>query len=236
MFFGSYSTFIYILLAILGYACVRFPFKRGWIRNLLLLLANVLILLTLMKEHTLIVLGVLSAGVYGGGLLLHKKPSVAVLATFLTFILAAFTIRNYPVLQQLVQKSFLSVTEGPILSVQKIGLSYILFRYIHWLVEMYRRTFVRYDLLTFLNYIFFFPSFIAGPIDRYPNFHYWLRNARNGYQRNLFLAGITRIFMGAVKTLGLVPLVMVYATDYTILLPHFTPAVALFLSLLAYSA
>jgi alginate O-acetyltransferase complex protein AlgI len=103
-------------------------------------------------------------------------------------------------------------------------------------VESYRKTIHRSNLFTFLNYIFFFPNYLAGPIDTYKNFHYWMGNTRFRYHRSLFFAGVSRIFIGAVKTLIIVPMVIDYALDYSILIPEFSAFSALMLSLLAYSA
>ena len=109
----------------------------------------------------------------------------------------------------------------------------LLIRY--WIIESNKRTIKRSNFLVFLNYIFFFPSILAGPIDTYANFHYWVGNSNWKYQQSLFFAGITRIFLGAFKTLGIVPLIVVTATDYTVLLNDFTPLIAVLLSLVAYS-
>lgn len=52
----------------------------------------------------------------------------------------------------------------------------------------------------------------------------------------MFFAGITRILIGAIKTLAIVPLLINYATDYKLLTNDFSPIISLALSLLAYSA
>ena len=81
----------------------------------------------------------------------------------LALIITLFSIRDYPFIQNLLAKTFLWVITGPILSVQKLGLSYILFRYVHWLVE-FDQNIHKPDFFCFLNYIFFFTSILAGPI------------------------------------------------------------------------
>jgi len=129
-----------------------------------------------------------------------------------------------------------SFLNAPILSVQKLGLSYILFRFVHYLVESFRNKVHNSNFITFLNYIFFFPSIIAGPIDTYNNFSFWVSNSKLKYHRSLFYAGITRIFFGVIKTIGIVPFIIHYATDYTTLTASFTPLLAIFISLLTYSA
>jgi alginate O-acetyltransferase complex protein AlgI len=64
---------------------------------------------------------------------------------------------------------------------------------------------------------------MAGPIDTLNNFHYWLNTTHVRFNRRMLLAGIGRIFLGAVKALLIVPLIKPYAMDYQVLMPHFGP-------------
>ncbi len=235
MLFDNYLIFIYILTVVLVYNGVKRITQNVLIRNLVILASNVLILLFFVKEHTIIVLAVFSIVVYGVGIALQKQASVFKLGLALAFVISLFIIRNYTLVQEIFIESFLSFLNVPILSVQKIGLSYMLFRYIHWLVESNKGTIHKPDFLSFVNYILFFPSVLAGPIDTFNNFRFWVGNSRFQYQKSLFFAGITRIFLGAFKTIGLVPLIIAYATDYKLLLADFPHIAAVSLSLLAYS-
>ena len=202
MLFNSYIVFAYILVFVGVYNVVKHLIRSRLIKNLVILVANLLVLLNFVKEHSLIVISIISLLVFLSGYYLQKRKSGALFVFVLSLIILLFTIRNYPVIQDLFSKTFLSFINEPVLSVQKIGISYILFRFIHWLIESYRRNIIRSDFATFLNYIFFFPTFLAGPIDQYKNFHYWLGNLNLKYHRTLFFAGIFRIFIGAVKTIG----------------------------------
>lgn len=235
MFFNNYQVFIYVIFFVLLFGAIKWAVKARLVRNLILIFANLLILLLFVKEHSLIVISILSLLVFVCGRVLQKRDAKALLYFMLTLVIFLFSVRNYPYVQELFEGSFMSFVNAPILSVQKVGLSYILFRYVHWLIESGKRTIHGSDFFTFLNYIFFFPSFLAGPIDKYNNFHYWMGNTRFKYQRSLFFAGVMRVFIGGVKTLGIVPLVISYATDYQLLLPHFSPTLAIFLSLVCYS-
>ena len=236
MLFDNYTIFIYILIFVIIYNVAKLISKSIIIRNILILAGNLLILLTLVKEHTLIVLAILSLLVFIGGKALQVKNSKMLLFFVLSVILILFSIRNYPYLQESLSNGVLSFINAPILSVQKLGLSYMLFRFVHYLVESYKNKIHKPNFITFLNYIFFFPSIIAGPIDTYNNFQYWLANTRGTYDRKLFFAGITRIFIGSFKVIGIVPFIILYASDYTSLLSSFSPLIAIFISLLAYSA
>ena len=41
---------------------------------------------------------------------------------------------------------------------------------IHFIIESYKKKISQINLLNFVNYIFFFPAFISGPINRYNHF------------------------------------------------------------------
>jgi alginate O-acetyltransferase complex protein AlgI len=235
MLFNNYSIFLYILLFVCIYNIIKRFTEKRIIRNSFLLVGNLLILLTLVKEHTLIVLAALSLLIFYMGKFMQFKRSKAFLSSALVLVLLLFIIRNYSIVQNCLTDSFLDVLNKPILSVQKLGLSYILFRFVHYLIESYKKTIHKPNFITFLNYIFFFPSILAGPIDTYNNFEYWISNTRVKYSRSIFFAGITRIVIGAFKTVGIVPIILIYATDYTSLLPSFDPSTAILISLFAYS-
>jgi D-alanyl-lipoteichoic acid acyltransferase DltB (MBOAT superfamily) len=218
------------------YNAAKFVSKSIALRNIIVLAGNLFILLTLVKEHTLIVIAILSLLVFLIGKVLQNKNSRTLLFTSLAIIIVLFSIRNYSYIQECLTKGVFSFLNAPILSVQKLGLSYILFRFVHYLIESYKNKIHKSNFITFLNYIFFFPSIIAGPIDTYNNFSFWIGNSKLKYHRSLFFAGVTRIFIGSVKTIGIVPFIIHYATDYTILTANFSPPLAIFISLLAYSA
>lgn len=236
MLFNNYTLFIYIIIFVFVYNAIKLAPKSIIIRNIIILTGNLFILLTLVKEHTLIVIAILSLLVFLIGKLLQNKNSNTLLFGSLAVIITLFSIRNYPYLQESLSDGVFSFLNAPILSVQKLGLSYILFRFIHYLIESFRNKIHNSNLITFLNYIFFFPSIIAGPIDTYNNFSFWVGNSKLKYHRSLFFAGITRIFIGSVKTIGIVPFIIDYAIDYTTLTNNFSPLAAIFISLLTYSA
>ena len=235
MLFNNYSIFICIITFVLVYNAVKLVSKSIALMNIIVLAGNLFILLTLVKEHTLIVIAVMCLLVFLLGKVLQNKNSRVILFTSLALIIVLFSIRNYTYIQESIASGIFSFLNAPILSVQKLGLSYILFRFVHYLVESHKNKIQKSNFITFLNYIFFFPSIIAGPIDTYNNFSFWIGNSKLKYHRSLFFAGVTRIFIGAVKTIGIVPYIIHYAVDYTALTDSFSPLFAIFISLLAYS-
>ena len=235
MLFTSYELFFSILLFVILYVAAKWCVKKGWLNDILLVGGNILILTHIVTWKSLFLLSLLALLAYGAGLLLRKRKSRWVLALALSLLILLFAVRNYPLVQSWLGGWWTEVLGKHFLSVEKIGLSYILFRLIHWLVESYKGTLRSRNFLTYLNYLFFFPTFMAGPIDTFNNFHYWTTTTRVRFNRRMLLAGVGRIFIGAVKTLLVVPLIKPYAIDYEVLLPQFGPWGAVISAALLYS-
>ncbi len=71
------------------------------------------------------------------------------------------------VLRSLVQQS--TSTASPV-DIRWLGFSYIAFRLIHTLRDRQNGRLAQFSLQDTINYVIFFPSFSAGPIDRLPHF------------------------------------------------------------------
>lgn len=235
MLFANCELFFSILLFVLLFVTIKWAFKRCWLDNLLLVGGNVLILLHIVSWKSLFLLSLLALLAYGAGLLLRKHKSGWVLFLALSLLIFLFSVRNYPLMQSWLGDWWTEILCKHFLSVEKLGLSYILFRMIHWLVESYKGTLRSRNFLTYLNYLFFFPTFMAGPIDTFNNFHYWMTTTRVRFNVRMLLAGVGRIFLGAVKALLIVPLIKPYAIDYEVLIPQLGPWVAVCTAALLYS-
>ena len=235
MLFHSGQLFFSILVFILLFVGCKWIFQKGWLNNVVILLGNALILTCLVRPNSLLILLVVAVVCYGAGLLLYRKPRGWLLALVLILLIVLFAVRQYPLVWRWFGEFWTHSMKKPFFSVQKLGLSYILFRLIHWLVECHKRTVRSQNFLSYINYLFFFPTFMAGPIDTFNNFHYWVQNTHVRYNARMLLAGVGRIFMGAVKTLLLVPLMLPYATDYHTLLPHMSPWGAVICAAVLYS-
>ncbi len=51
-----------------------------------------------------------------------------------------------------------------------LGISYITFRLIHYMIEAYRNNIPKSSFVDFALYVFFFPTFLAGPLERFQRF------------------------------------------------------------------
>jgi alginate O-acetyltransferase complex protein AlgI len=91
-----------------------------------------------------------------------------------------------------------------------VGASYFTFKAIHVIVEAYRGGLTGVDALGFFNYMTFFPAFISGPINRYPDFAAQLRGEAQGTLGADLRAGGERIVHGLFKKFVLVPIVFPY--------------------------
>lgn len=235
MMFTDYVLFFEILLFTLLFAGCRSLFRKEGLNHILLLGGNVLILTHIVSPKSLFLLFIVALLAYGAGLLLRKRHSGILLAITLTLLILFFAVRNYPLVQSWLGSWWTDTLGKHFLSVEKIGLSYILFRIIHWLVESYRGTLRTRNFLAYVNYLFFFPTFMAGPIDTLNNFHYWMSHTHVRLNVRRMLAGVGRIFYGAVKTLLVAPLIKPYAVDYQMLIPTFGPWGAVCSAALLYS-
>ncbi len=81
--------------------------------------------------------------------------------------------------------------------IMPLGVSYFTFKMIHYLVESCRGRFQNTDGLTFMAYIFFFPMFISGPIERLDRFKEQAGNLKFNWA-DISLGG-ERILVGAIK-------------------------------------
>ena len=90
-----------------------------------------------------------------------------------------------------------------VLQVKSLGISYFTFKFLHVLIDTYRGRIKDLNLLTFGAFIFFFPTFSAGPIDRYGRFKRDLEAKRTvpgaSLEKEDVDVGITRIIYGLFK-------------------------------------
>lgn len=77
-----------------------------------------------------------------------------------------------------------------------LGISYFTFKLIHYAIERRRGTLPPHNLGDFLSYIFLFPIYTAGPIER---FDHYSRNRADRFDWDDVLHGVTRIFHGLIK-------------------------------------
>jgi alginate O-acetyltransferase complex protein AlgI len=77
-----------------------------------------------------------------------------------------------------------------------LGISYFTFKLIHYAVEVTRSNITDRSLQRFFCYIFLYPIFSAGPIERFDHF---LTNRDETWQLQSMVEGVTRIVQGLIK-------------------------------------
>lgn len=82
-----------------------------------------------------------------------------------------------------------------------LGISYYSFRQIHYAIEMYKRKIPSHTLKEFSMYLFFLPSFLIGPIHRFPEFLKDIKRRR--WDSTMFSEGLERMLYGFAKVIVL---------------------------------
>lgn len=99
---------------------------------------------------------------------------------------------------------------GPLRLIVPLGISYFTFKLIHYAIEMKRSSLPEHGPGDFLAYIFMFPIYTAGPIERFDHF---MRNRAERFDRQDVLEGLTRIVHGLIKKFILGGLVLISLRD-----------------------
>lgn len=79
-----------------------------------------------------------------------------------------------------------------------LGISYFTFKLIHYAIEVGRGNIKDRSLQQFFCYLYLFPIYTAGPIERFDHF---LANQESRWQLQSFVEGSTRIVHGLIKKL-----------------------------------
>lgn len=79
-----------------------------------------------------------------------------------------------------------------------LGISYFTFKMISYLIEIRKGTLAKHQVIDFLNYIFFFPTLISGPIERFQPFYEQSIQEKQLQSADLY-NGLPRIFIGLFK-------------------------------------
>ena len=157
----------------------------------------------------------LSGSGYAMALLLRRRPSTWLLSGYLTLLVAAFLVlKRYPVLDWVLPPALLGsplvilgipIRDGVLEHVVRItGLSYMLFRQIHFLVDAAQGQIERPSFWSYLNYQVNLFTILAGPIQRYQDFDEQWRSLEPALaDPQELLQNCMRLLLGVLK-IGLV--------------------------------
>ncbi|MDT7041534.1 MBOAT family O-acyltransferase [Candidatus Nitronereus thalassa] len=122
----------------------------------------------------------------------EKQPTRLIVPALILAILGyLFYYKYFPILVGLFPT--LEFLKSPIVP---LGISYFTFKLIHYAVEVVRGNITDRSLSRFFCYIFLYPIFTAGPIERFDHF---LANREDSWQRQSMVEGATRIVYGLIK-------------------------------------
>lgn len=116
-----------------------------------------------------------------------------------------------------------------------LGLSYYTFRQIHYAIERYKQTLPAHNWADYLRYLFFLPTLLVGPLNRFPDFYRDARRRR--WDTAQFSTGLERILYGYVKIVVLGNALLTNKLGHLIealTLTH--PALATYLGILKFAA
>ena len=78
-----------------------------------------------------------------------------------------------------------------------VGFSYYTFRQIHYAIDAYKNRLPRHTPGDFLKYMFYLPTFLIGPINRFQPF--LIDSKRKRWNPEMFSTGLERLLYGGVK-------------------------------------
>jgi alginate O-acetyltransferase complex protein AlgI len=196
--------------------CYRLVPRSTILKEWLLLLCSLSMLLTLPRldlRMLAILLGI-CVFTYGCARLLAKDEGLrnprarrAVAASGVVINVSVLAFFKYSFVQHAILRSVSAAATDVIFL---IGISYTAFRGIHFIIEAYKNEIKPSGLLTFLNYMLFFPAFISGPIHRYGHYCANSAQARNAPFGSDLAAGLERVVHGLFKKTVLAAILFPY--------------------------
>lgn len=159
MAFDSFQFVVFVSVFIAGLRFIRAP----WLRELVICLSSTFFVLCFVDSLTEIIPLVLFITLAYLGILTVSIVKHKIIFSFLLTVLVIYFIwlKKYEAIASLPQLNF---------SYLVIGISYILFRSIHVVVDVYEGVIERPSPFRFFCYCLFFPTFVSGPILRYERY------------------------------------------------------------------
>jgi len=191
----SVTSLEFLLLLFLG-AAVFFRLPSARLRQLAFTAGTAGFVYSYVPDPAgwVVLLGFVLSG-YGCAELLRRRPSRVLFTSYIILLIATFAfLKKYDFLKLCIPERFLD------LHLQIVGLSYILFRQIHFIVDVMQGQIERPALWAYINYQFNPFTLLAGPIQRYQDFQeYWVHPVPSLHDRHAVLTAYLRIFTGVIK-------------------------------------
>lgn len=116
-----------------------------------------------------------------------------------SIIFYLFCVKYLPTLP--IISGYITQLFGEMRLVVPIGISYYTFKLLHYSIEKRNGTLPEHTITQFLSYIFFYPIYTAGPIEKFDHFQ---QNQESRWSLSSFSKGLTRICYGLIKKFVLI--------------------------------
>lgn len=207
MLFNSISYLIFLPLAVCAYWCC----PKQQIRIYILVIASYLFYASWLPEYVLLLGGLTLVNYLVGTRLTNSFLKKRILVLGICINLGTLAFYKYAQfflnsVEQLCRFSKIipSLHANPVHLdiILPLGISFFVFEFIHYLVDVYRGSAPIKSLVRFALFAAFFPSQIAGPIKRYQDFIKQL-DEKQVFCADDALSGITLIVQGLFKKVAL---------------------------------
>ncbi len=210
-------------------------------RELVLILAGLVFYGYAALEQMPVIL-VLTAGTFFLGRLIDSNRGrekritpKTVMITGVTLLLLALSYYKYSPMLVQTWNGFVTEIGWPALPLPKVitplAISFLVFQFIHYLVDKYKGSITGNSFRQFLLYALFFPALLAGPIKRYQEFAPQVKGIRFSFEN--FSMGLTRIIIGLVKKIVLADTFAVWGDK--LLNPQMNSGLMLLIAVYAYT-
>ncbi len=162
----SFASLQFLVTLLLLSAVFFYLPGQQWRQGLLTSCNAVFLCLLIPNFASWVALGAFLLSGYSVARLLSKWPSHLLLSAYMVALVAAFlVIRKYDLVTAHLPESLAAN------AVSIVGVSYMLFRQIHFLVDAFQGQIERMSLWTYANYQLNLFTLLSGPIQRYQDFH-----------------------------------------------------------------
>lgn len=187
---------VQFLVAALLLAAGFFRLPTGcWRRNLFTAALAAFLCLSLTGLHGFAGLAIFVLSGYGVARWLARSPSLLVFGAYLAAMVAAFLLlKKYDAVRHIVPAAWMGH------SISVVGLSYVLFRQIHFLTDVLQGQIARFTLMGYVNYQLNPLTLLSGPIQRFQDFErFWADPRPLLGDRHQILGAFQRIMIGTIK-------------------------------------
>ncbi|MBF0715445.1 MBOAT family protein [Gemella palaticanis] len=187
--------FLFLPLSILLYYIFSLTKKELLVKTYLVLISSIFYMYSgiTMYLYLFIFINI----IYLMGKIIEKRKSLGKLILFLSFIILILSYYKYSLyIYKFVETlDFVNITFSSI--VVPLGVSFIAFESVSYLVDIYRKDAPSGNYLNTLLFFLFFPKVVSGPIVLWKDFNVQLYNRKTSL--NLSFSGVERIMIGFVK-------------------------------------